>query len=94
MPTKLAELFASGVRVIQYGCNSEVSTKVTEAGSGIVLRDLSQGELKRAAQEVASSQLCSPHASEARKATREYFGVESGVRKYEQLLNRVVSAPV
>lgn len=90
MPTKLAELFASQVRVIQYGCNSEVSAKVSEAGSGIVLNDLSQAELKRVAQTVACSMLASPSAVEARKFTRAYFGLESGVRKYEQLLSRVV----
>ena len=34
MPTKLGEMFASGVRPVQYGCNEEVTRFVREAGFG------------------------------------------------------------
>src|SRR5207302_294143 len=90
MPTKLAEFFAAGVRVLQYGCNSEVSAKVREAGSGFVLNDLSQAELKRIAQMVASDSITKEQVDEARHSTRAYFGIEAGTRKYQELLSTLV----
>ena len=77
--------------MIQYGCNPEVSAKVKEAGSGVVLSDLSTIELKRVAQRVASGSITKRYAHEARTSTRQYFGIESGTRKYQELLSTLLA---
>ncbi len=87
MPTKLAEFFAAGVRVVQYGGNGEVREAVRAAGKGIVLHDLTEESLRAAAGEIALS----PGAGAAknwaaRDATRPRFGLEAGVERYRQVL--------
>jgi glycosyltransferase involved in cell wall biosynthesis len=89
MPTKLAEFFAAGVRPIQYGCNSEVSEYVHKAGSGIVLKGLSEADLREAAQRIATTPLQRDEVVNARNLTRSYFSIESGVSKYETLLAKL-----
>lgn len=90
MPTKLAEFFSAGVRPIQYGCNEEVSQKVREAGSGIVLEGVSPGELRQGALAVASTALNSEGVTRARETTRSHFGVENGVKRYAELFDRLL----
>lgn len=90
MPTKLAEFFSSGVRPIQHGCNEEVSRKVREAGSGIVLDGVSPEELRKAALAVASTTLNSEAIMKARETTRSHFGVENGVTRYAELFDRLL----
>ena len=90
MPTKLAEFFSAGVRPIQYGCNEEVSEKVREAGSGIVLDGVSPAELRQGALAVASTALNSEGIMRARETTRSHFGVENGVRRYAELFDRLL----
>jgi glycosyltransferase involved in cell wall biosynthesis len=90
MPTKLAEFFSSGVRPIQYGCNEEVSNRVREAGSGIVLASLSAEDLQRAAAIVASTTLDPEDVMKARENTRAHFSLEAGVNKYAELLNQLL----
>ena len=90
MPTKLAEFFACEVRIALYGCNSEVADKVRECGAGIVLQDLSLDELKRAAQEISSLPFSPDATVRVRTLTRAYFGLESGVRQYEGVYNRIL----
>ena len=89
MPTKLAEFFAAGVRPIQYGCNAEVSQKVREASSGIVLRSLAPEHLSDVARKVAATALLAEDAMKARDLTRSHFSLQAGVEKYEALLNKV-----
>lgn len=89
MPTKLAEFFAAGVRPIQYGCNDEVSESVRAAGSGVVLDNLSQEDLRRAAREVASLELDDEKIREAREITRRHFSLAAGVEKYAELLGKL-----
>jgi glycosyltransferase involved in cell wall biosynthesis len=90
MPTKLAEFFSSGVRPIQYGCNDEVSEKVREAGSGIVLDSLSPEELRRAASIVAATTLKSEDILNAREITRSHFGLDSGINKFATLFQQLL----
>jgi glycosyltransferase involved in cell wall biosynthesis len=90
MPTKLAEFFASGVRPIQYGCNEEVSEKVREAGSGLVLESLSTEDLRNAALTVASTTLNSESTTKARETTRMHFSLEAGVKKYAELFDKLL----
>lgn len=88
MPTKLAEFFSAGVRPIQYGCNEEVSEKVRQAGSGIVLDGVSPEELRQTAQKIATTSLNSEEIIKARETTRSHFGLENGVARYAELLKR------
>ncbi len=90
MPTKLAEFFASGVRPIQYGCNEEVSEKVREAGSGIVLESLAPEGLLNAALTVAYTRLHSESIMKARETSRPHFGLETGVKKYAELFDKLL----
>jgi hypothetical protein len=88
MPTKLGELFAAKVRPIQFGCNAEVSQWVERAGTGLVLRSVDSSELERAAQAVLSTR--GDEGLEAgREITRPHYSLQSGVEKYDQLLQAV-----
>ncbi|HEY0322881.1 MAG TPA: glycosyltransferase [Pyrinomonadaceae bacterium] len=91
MPTKLAEFFAAGVRPIQYGCNEEVSEKIREAGTGVVLDGLSAEDLQRTAHEIARTPLRPEAIERARDLTRAHFSLEAGVDKYAALLSKLYS---
>lgn len=89
MPTKLGELFASGVRPLQFGCNEEVSAWVRRAGSGLVLESVSPSALEAAAQVVAASVVDDAVLGRARDVTRAHFSLEAGTMKYARLLEAV-----
>lgn len=84
MPTKLAECFASGVRVCAYGCNSEMEDWVRRAGGGWVLPGVTPHELEAAADHVASA-VDEPNLA-AREATRAHFALDGGIARYRRLL--------
>lgn len=86
MPTKLGELFASGVRPIQFGCNSEVSAWVDRAGSGIVLFDVLSETLDAVAHRVATESRPHDELLEARARTQAHFGLKAGIQSYDRLL--------
>lgn len=88
MPTKLAEMFAAGVRPVQFGCNSEVAAWVRHAGSGIVLDELSNATLRHAAERVAAFSPQPGDLEQARRATESHFGLRGGVEAYAELLSR------
>lgn len=92
MPTKLGELFASGVRPIQFGCNEEVSRWVRLAGSGLVLDDVAPGTLDQAARKVAISRADGAMLAAARERTKAHFSLEAGAAKYADLLEAVFSS--
>jgi glycosyltransferase involved in cell wall biosynthesis len=89
MPTKLGELFAAGVRPLQYGCNEEVSEWVKRAGSGVVLENVSPQALDRAAQIVAGPVADGAFLAKARAVTKDHFSLEAGTAKYARLLERL-----
>lgn len=89
MPTKLGELFASQVRVAFHGCNSEASAWVERVSNGHVLPDTTPPSLDRAAEAIARAIQEAPPAS--REAARAHFSLESGVRRYSDLLTRHLS---
>jgi glycosyltransferase involved in cell wall biosynthesis len=91
MPTKLAEFLASGVRLIQYGGNSEISRRVLEAQAGIVLNSLSDGDLKLAASFIARAQVTGPQVDLTRQRSRPYFGLENGLDKYHDIITRLMN---
>jgi len=91
MPTKLAEFFAAGVRPIQYGCNAEVSAKIREAGTGLVLDGLTEADLREAARVVASRPRLTEEIARARMLTEAHFSLEAGVDKYAALLGKLYS---
>jgi hypothetical protein len=87
MPTKLAEFFASGVRVVQYGCNTEVGDWVRRAGAGVVLAGVDRTALDAAAAQIASSG--SFDGSQVRELTQAHFSLSSGVDRYAAILERL-----
>jgi hypothetical protein len=86
MPTKLAEFFAAGVRLVQYGGNEEISRRVKEVNSGIVLDALSERDLKIAASFMAADSISEAQLKLTRDRTRPYFGLESGLDKYQDII--------
>ena len=93
MPTKLAELFAAGVRPIHYGCNDEVTGWVKRAGSGYTLESLRERDLATCAQHIASANRPANELVVARERTREHFSLQSGLARYEQLFARLGVSP-
>ena len=91
MPTKLGEMFASGVRPVQHGCNEEVSNLVREAGSGLVLPGLDEDQLRAAAIEIAAMKISQESALRARERMREHFSLQAGTEKYAKLLQPLIA---
>jgi glycosyltransferase involved in cell wall biosynthesis len=88
MPTKLAEFFAAGVRPLALPCNDEMGSWVDRSGAGINIANASEGELDRAAEEVAHAPSATCQALDhARSITRPHFSLESGIAKYRTLLD-------
>jgi glycosyltransferase involved in cell wall biosynthesis len=90
MPTKLAEFFATGIAPISHGGNSEVTDWVSSAGSGMVLEDLSNDSLERAADFMASGVPEADVLMRARFATEEHFSLDSGAKRYDGLFRDVL----
>lgn len=90
VPTKLAEFLATGVRVAHHGCNEEVTRHVADSGVGLVLRDLSAGELERAAQHMATAPRAAAAVLQARERTRPHFGLEAAVERYRAVLLKLL----
>jgi glycosyltransferase involved in cell wall biosynthesis len=88
MPTKLAEFFAAGVRPVQAGCNDEVSDWVRRAGSGLSLASLDEASLGKAADFIVSRH-SNAELERARALTFEHFSLEHGIRRYDELWQRV-----
>lgn len=86
MPTKLAEFLASGVRPVQFGCNTEVSDWVRSTGSGFVLPDVRPETLDSAAERIVSTELDGQVTQRARGLAAPHFSLQSGLEKYEQVL--------
>lgn len=81
MPTKLAEFFAAGVRVVHYGCNSEVGDWVRRAGAGLVLTGVSPAQLRAAAEHLAGANL--ERTQLARDRTKTHFSLAAGIERYK-----------
>lgn len=94
MPTKLAEFFAVGVRPVAHGCNEEVEAWVREAGSGLVLENLTPDALENAARAVVAKGTSSEGLRAARDRTRAHFSWRGGVAAYEEVLRRLGIFPV
>lgn len=92
MPTKLAEFFASGVRPVAYGCNSEMTNWVRRAGSGIVLDSIEYGDLLNATRSIVDSTPNIDALRHARQVTAHHFSLSSGVERYESLLRSLLSS--
>jgi len=90
VPTKLAELFASGVRPAQFGCNAEVSEWVRRAGSGFVLPSVEAGALEDAARRIAEWQGDAASLARAREITAAHFSLQTGLERYDGLWRRVL----
>ncbi len=91
VPTKLAELFASGVSPVYFGCNAEVTDWVEKAGSGHVLGRLDADEIEKAARFVAETRPSPSVLARAREATRAHFSLATGLDRYETLLRKLAA---
>lgn len=90
MPTRLGEFFAAGVRPIQGGGNPDICAWVERAGTGICLPDYTQASIEAAAEHIArSGRLDERELARMRERTEPYFGLESGVRRYAELLEEL-----
>jgi hypothetical protein len=89
MPTKLAEMFASGVRPLHVGCNSEVSSWVARAGTGHVLPDVGAGALEAAARLCAGWSRDVTLLRRGREITAAHFSLAAGIDRYAALLSRL-----
>lgn len=87
MPTKLAEFFATGVRPLAFGCNSEMMSWVRRTGSGIALESLEPDALAAAAARVAQATPDHDALARAREIARPHFSLEAGVARYAELLD-------
>lgn len=91
VPTKLGEFFAAGVRPLFHGCNGEAVEWVARAGSGYVLEDCSEVSLAQAARHVAKVGHCTEGLDAARGLAASSFSLDAAVRRYDEVLRRIVS---
>lgn len=89
MPTKLAEFLATGVRPIQYGCNSEVGDWVERTGSGLRLPSLSKSALEEAATSIVGVPRDEATLRDARTRALEHFGLDVAIRSYGDLIRTI-----
>ncbi|MBK8212540.1 MAG: hypothetical protein IPK71_02225 [Myxococcales bacterium] len=92
VPTKLAELFASGVRPVYFGCNDEVTGWVAKAGSGHVLASLEDTELERAATFLAETKRDDAVLARARELTEGHFSLRTGLDRYAELVREITAS--
>jgi len=92
MPTKLGEFLAAGVSPICHGANDEVQGWVHRAGSGIVLSDLSTASLDEAVEFVARRTPPREALARARRVAESHFSLEAGVRRYDNLLQDILTS--
>lgn len=91
MPTKLGEFFATGVRPVFFGCNSDAARWVKRAGSGYVLGSIDEGELRAAASAITDSAVDYARLRRGRDVTAPHFSLASGVERYERFVGRCIS---
>jgi hypothetical protein len=91
MPTKLAEFFATGVRPVFFGCNSDAARWVERAGTGYVLRSIGDEDLQAAAAFMAESTIECARLRAAREITAPHFGLKSGLDRYHRLVAACLS---
>jgi Glycosyl transferase 4-like domain len=91
MPTKLAEFFATGVRPLFHGCNSDAARWVQRAASGHVLRAVEEAELRSAAAVISDSPPDVERLRAARLVTAPHFSLTSGLDRYERLVGACLS---
>jgi len=96
MPTKLGEFFASGVRPVHHGCNEEVGAWVKRSEIGLSLDSLDEETLDHAANRIAHWRRNLPRSEDealvrARQVTMPHFSLSSGVARYAQLYDHIVS---
>ncbi|MBX3271848.1 MAG: glycosyltransferase [Sandaracinaceae bacterium] len=90
MPTKLAELFASGVRPVAHGCNDDVRRWVERAGTGITLPDLDERSVARAADAIVRGVTDEGALRAGRELTRPHFDLGRGADAYAALIGEIL----
>ena len=84
-PTKMGEYLAAGLPVIANGGIGDVDSQLGDTRTGAVIKDFSEAELSRAAEE-AQLLLADPDMIErARKTAAEIFSLDLGAASYIEL---------
>jgi hypothetical protein len=92
MPTKLAEFFATGVRPVFFGCNSEATRWVERAGSGYVLPSITPEQLLEASSVVTASTIDHARLLRARGITEPHFSLASCLDRYVRFVGACLSS--
>ena len=87
MPTKLAEFFATGIRVCAHGCNHEVTDWVERVGGGMVLSTTDDDALEHAAAHISTVDSTDPTTRDRASA---HFSLKSGINRYERLIRSLL----
>ncbi|MEZ4338035.1 MAG: glycosyltransferase [Sandaracinaceae bacterium] len=89
MPTKLGELFATGVHPVAWGGNDDVRRWVQRAGTGRLLVDLDDASLEDTVADVATRAIDASPLRVARERSEPHFGLRGGVDAYAALLSEI-----
>jgi hypothetical protein len=91
MPTKLAEFFATGVRPMFFGCNSDAARWAERAGSGHLMRSLDEQGCEVAVEAILDSAGELARLRAAREITAPHFSLASGLERYYRLVGECLS---
>jgi glycosyltransferase involved in cell wall biosynthesis len=82
MPTKVAELLASGVPCLTNQGIGDLDKIFRSHGVGVVVPDLSEESLKQGAQELLALSSAADIQKRCRETSERYFSIEQGVEKF------------
>jgi glycosyltransferase involved in cell wall biosynthesis len=91
-PTKLGELLASGVPVLTNGGIGDVERIVSGEGVGVVIKEFSQAEYRRARAALLELSRDPGLTARCQAVAQRHFALEVGVRAYEDLYGRLIAA--
>ena len=86
-PTKHGEIMAMGIPVINNAGVGDVEGIVEKYSAGIILKDFSQAELKRAADSIAKG--LSFDKVGIRNGAKEFYGLRNAVKKYQKIYDEI-----
>jgi glycosyltransferase involved in cell wall biosynthesis len=91
MPTKLGELFATGIHPVVWGGNEDLRAWVQRAETGLLLSSLDDERVAVAAREIVSRDIDETPLRRARARARKHFGLMNGIDLYSALLTELLA---